>query len=48
MIIEEEEVRKREKYGEDYDATSSDEEFKEIVKQKRISRKKNKLLQIRN
>ena len=46
-IIEDEQAKKREKYGDDFES-SSDEEFNESIRQKRIKRKKDKILQIRS
>ena len=48
-LLDEEEARRQEKYGGDgMESTSSDEEFSQVIRQKRIDRKKKKLQEIRN
>ena len=46
-IIDEEERLRKEKNGENDDTASSDEEFNEVIRQKQIKRKQNKLKEIR-
>lgn len=46
-IIEEEERLKREKNGDNDDTASSDEEFNDVIRQKQIKRKQDKLKEIR-